>query len=85
VRRKALSACAAYAANITSNTMSFRTVNKENNFFKRTIVGANGAIDLFLFKPVGFSLKNNHYTNTVTIDMLWLQNYSKFLYELSLL
>lgn len=85
VRRKALSACAAYAANITNNTMSFRTVNKENKFFKRTIVGANGALDLFLFKPVGFSLKNNHYTNTVTIDMLWLQNYSKFLYELSLL
>ena len=85
VRRKALSACAAYAANITSNTMSFRTVNKENKFFKRTIVGANGALDLFLFTPVGFSLKNNHYTNTVTTDMLWLQNYSNFLYELSLL
>lgn len=87
VRRRSLHACATYAANITADTMNFRTVKKDNKFFKRTVESTLGGLELFLIRPIGFStISNSHYyTNTNTIDFIWLKNYSNFLYELSLI
>jgi hypothetical protein len=85
IRRRTISACAIYAANITPDSKNFRKVNKKNNFFQRNIVNTIGGLDLFLFGPIGFSTSHSHYINTMSNDIIWLQNYSNFLYELSLI